>query len=446
MELLNPAGLFIFFALLIPIIVHLAKNRKRKQFYIGSTAWLSQLPQAKKSRTRLEKLLLLFLRLLLLTVLAFLLAKPLVKVDASEKLASFLIAKQVTDSELDYINSYLTNHYSSDSNEIRVYYGTCQLTRLSDIKSFQNNTQSYCLDDVKKDFLTYVTSMEQILDDSETMLLVNESIYERFAVSNPFVYLESGQWMTKLMTTSNLISTLSESPESELRSGSPLGLGIGKKLEIGKKLGVGTKLDFSRTKKILIVISNKENQFKLDKLLQDFSSLIDPLKNSIELKTITIDQIPEIFTQLSQLQGYVPNVEKALKEHSELIFIVLNNKTDKISIWLMHKQEADWRKSESQSCKGFKNTNISCQVLQLSGDTEQNSNWKESSPLYLVEILQKLLAEKGAYIGVSHSTNGDLVIDDYSTKNITIYLIIVFLMLFVLERLLATFLFRRSQK
>lgn len=73
--LLVPLGLAAFAALLLPLLLHLARRSEPRTTVFAALQWLRPRPQPQR-RHRLEELLLLLLRLLLLALLALLLAQP----------------------------------------------------------------------------------------------------------------------------------------------------------------------------------------------------------------------------------------------------------------------------------------------------------------------------------------------------------------------------------
>lgn len=73
--LLLPIGLAAFAALLLPLLVHLARRREQRVVDFAALRWLRAQPQPRRKH-RLEELLLLLLRILLLAALALLFAQP----------------------------------------------------------------------------------------------------------------------------------------------------------------------------------------------------------------------------------------------------------------------------------------------------------------------------------------------------------------------------------
>ena len=75
MLLLLPIGLAALAALLLPLLVHLARRSEQRVVPFAALRWLKALPQPRR-RHRFEELLLMLVRLLLLAALALLLAQP----------------------------------------------------------------------------------------------------------------------------------------------------------------------------------------------------------------------------------------------------------------------------------------------------------------------------------------------------------------------------------
>jgi hypothetical protein len=88
MLLLLPVGLAALAALLLPLLVHLARRSEQRTVPFAALRWLRAAPHPRR-RHRLEELLLLLLRLLLLAALALLLAEPVLfgRPDRSPRVA-----------------------------------------------------------------------------------------------------------------------------------------------------------------------------------------------------------------------------------------------------------------------------------------------------------------------------------------------------------------------
>ncbi len=77
LQLLNPIWLFALAGITIPLIIHLWNVKKGKTLKVGSISLLGQSSRQSAKSLKLMDLLLLFLRCLLLIILAFILAKPI---------------------------------------------------------------------------------------------------------------------------------------------------------------------------------------------------------------------------------------------------------------------------------------------------------------------------------------------------------------------------------
>ncbi|UNK47900.1 BatA domain-containing protein [Lysobacter sp. S4-A87] len=80
---LLPAGLAALAALLLPLLIHLARRSEQRPIQFAALRWLRQKPKP-RHRIRFDEWLLLALRLLLLIALALLLARPVIVGGASD--------------------------------------------------------------------------------------------------------------------------------------------------------------------------------------------------------------------------------------------------------------------------------------------------------------------------------------------------------------------------
>jgi hypothetical protein len=78
MQFLYPSFLFAFFALAIPVIIHLFNFRRYKKIFFTNVRFLTDVQQEQKSRNRLRHLLLLILRILALSAIILAFAHPFV--------------------------------------------------------------------------------------------------------------------------------------------------------------------------------------------------------------------------------------------------------------------------------------------------------------------------------------------------------------------------------
>ncbi|MFT3754908.1 MAG: BatA domain-containing protein, partial [Pseudoxanthomonas sp.] len=83
-SLLLPAALASFAALLLPLLLHLARRSEDKRVVFAALRWLREKPKPRR-RLRFDEWLLLALRLLLLAVLALWLARPVLQGAGADK-------------------------------------------------------------------------------------------------------------------------------------------------------------------------------------------------------------------------------------------------------------------------------------------------------------------------------------------------------------------------
>ena len=76
MKLLEPYFLYAFLALAIPILIHLFSLQRHKTVYFSNVSFLRQLQQKKSNINKLQKLLLLLVRLLLLSAIILAFCEP----------------------------------------------------------------------------------------------------------------------------------------------------------------------------------------------------------------------------------------------------------------------------------------------------------------------------------------------------------------------------------
>ncbi|MFP2995834.1 BatA domain-containing protein [Spongiivirga sp. MCCC 1A20706] len=79
MTFLNPTYLWALLALAIPIVIHLWSKKEGRTIKVGSIQLLDESDSKKTSSIRLNEILLLLLRLLLVTILVFILSEPQLK-------------------------------------------------------------------------------------------------------------------------------------------------------------------------------------------------------------------------------------------------------------------------------------------------------------------------------------------------------------------------------
>ena len=104
MKLLEPYFLYAFLALAIPILIHLFSLQKHKTVLFSNVSFLRQLQQKKSNITKLQKLLLLLIRLLLLSAIILAFCEPYL--SKKERLVK---TKQI-------VGLYIDNSFSMEAN------------------------------------------------------------------------------------------------------------------------------------------------------------------------------------------------------------------------------------------------------------------------------------------------------------------------------------------
>ncbi len=104
MKLLEPYFLYAFLALAIPILIHLFSLQKHKTVFFSNVSFLRELQQKKSQITKLQKLLLLLVRLLLLSAIILAFCQP------------YLSKKEHLINSEQLIGVYIDNSFSMNAN------------------------------------------------------------------------------------------------------------------------------------------------------------------------------------------------------------------------------------------------------------------------------------------------------------------------------------------
>lgn len=94
MNLLYPIGLLALTAILVPIIIHLWRIKQGKTLKVGSISLMGESAASNAKSFVISDWLLLLLRCLLLTILAFLLAQPFLKGEPLSKQGGWILVEQ----------------------------------------------------------------------------------------------------------------------------------------------------------------------------------------------------------------------------------------------------------------------------------------------------------------------------------------------------------------
>ncbi|WP_078082774.1 BatA domain-containing protein [Microbulbifer mangrovi] len=101
LQWLQPTWLWLLFALAIPLLIHLIRRSRPREITFAAAQWLLPRQQRHWNRFVLRDRLLLLLRLLLVTLLALLLAQPLLKSDTEAQENVLLVDPRIQAAELD---------------------------------------------------------------------------------------------------------------------------------------------------------------------------------------------------------------------------------------------------------------------------------------------------------------------------------------------------------
>ncbi len=104
MKLLEPYFLYAFLALAIPILIHLFSLQRHKTVYFSNVSFLRQLQQKKSNITKLQKLLLLLVRLLLLSAIILAFCEP------------YISKKETLSKQQNIAGIYIDNSFSMSAN------------------------------------------------------------------------------------------------------------------------------------------------------------------------------------------------------------------------------------------------------------------------------------------------------------------------------------------
>lgn len=107
LQWLQPQWLWLLLALAVPLLIHLIRRSRPRQITFAAAQWLLPRQQRRWNRFVLRDRLLLLLRLMLVTLLAFLLAQPLLNSDTQAREDVLLVDPRIQASALD---EFLVQH------------------------------------------------------------------------------------------------------------------------------------------------------------------------------------------------------------------------------------------------------------------------------------------------------------------------------------------------
>ena len=158
----NPIWLYGLLGLLVPIAIHLLSRKEGKTIYIGSIRHLTDSDTAQFSSIRLNEILLLILRLLLLTVLVFILAGFSFNLDRNDKKLWLVIEKGVEKEE-----QYKPLLDSLSTNGFEIHWLT------SGLPEFKDSTTSV-------EGLSYYKLLTDIESQADTAVVMSYGYANRF--------------------------------------------------------------------------------------------------------------------------------------------------------------------------------------------------------------------------------------------------------------------------
>ncbi|WP_010232427.1 BatA domain-containing protein [Gillisia marina] len=113
MSFLNPTYLWALVGLVIPVAIHLWSNKEGKTIKIGSIQFLTVSDVKQTNSIKLNELLLLLLRMLIITVLVFILAEPQIKrAQENTEITYFIEPTLLRDSSLSRLTDSLAQNSS----------------------------------------------------------------------------------------------------------------------------------------------------------------------------------------------------------------------------------------------------------------------------------------------------------------------------------------------
>lgn len=159
MRLLEPYFLYAFLALAIPILIHLFSLQRHKTVYFSNVAFLKQINQKKSNISRLQKLLLLLVRLLLLSAIILAFSEP------------YLSDKTDAVSDKQIIGIYIDNSFSMNSSNDRGLL----------IEQAKNNARSILNAHKGKDEFIFISNElqgkhQRILDFNDCLEAIDQTV------------------------------------------------------------------------------------------------------------------------------------------------------------------------------------------------------------------------------------------------------------------------------
>ncbi len=110
MFFLNPSFLWALLGLAVPVAIHLWSKKEGKTIKVGSIKFLQESDSRKSSSIKLNEFWLLLLRMLLITILVFILAEPRLHYKTENSPITYLVEKSLlSSSEVKNLTDSLNN-------------------------------------------------------------------------------------------------------------------------------------------------------------------------------------------------------------------------------------------------------------------------------------------------------------------------------------------------
>lgn len=153
MSFVNPTYLWAFLGLLVPIAIHFWSNKEGKIIKIGSVKFIEASDSAKSRSIKLNEYLLLFLRLLLLSFLVLILAKPELKQNSKKTTLTYLIEPNLLE------NNAIQSVVDSVKSDIEVRVFTNKFPELDRFDIEDNNA-------IKTNYWQLAQQVDELQTDS----------------------------------------------------------------------------------------------------------------------------------------------------------------------------------------------------------------------------------------------------------------------------------------
>ena len=192
MHFLNPLFLFGFFALSIPIIVHLYNFRRYKIVYFSNLSYLKELHQETKKHSQLKQLLILIARLLAITCLVLAFAQPYFSASTKVLYSKNHVNVYVDNSfsmEAASLNGSLLNDAVNKAREIAMQYDPSDVFQLL-TNDFELKHQRWVNRD---EFLEFLTQIKISPATKKLSADINKQIssFQEAKASNKLMYVLS---------------------------------------------------------------------------------------------------------------------------------------------------------------------------------------------------------------------------------------------------------------